>query len=176
MHFLISQRTSPQSTILLGNSVQRILIIYTKAIKELHNANLVTYGLTLISEQTIGTEFETASLTILIWNFTLIMEQIKDHVKFLTQLVFEPKRKTILLLKNSSEEQIVLLIELILNFETFDSNTCSPRIKKHLNTLRKVKWKLTTAKNVFIKNLIHLRPVISVIIVALLESEICEIL
>ena len=104
----------------------------------------------------------------------LKMEQIKDNVKFLTRLVFEPKQKTILLLKNSSDEQIVLLIELILNFETFESNNCSAKIKKHLNALRKVKWKLKTAKNALIKNLIHLRPLIGVIVLVLLESEICE--
>ena len=175
MHFLISQRISLQSTILLDNSVRGILTTCMIVIKELHNGNLVTCGLTLINAQTISTEFETASLTIRIWNFMLKMEQIKDNVKFLTSLVFEPKRKTILLLKNSSAEQIVLLIELILNFEKFEHNSCPTSIKKHLNTLRKIKWKLKTAKNVLIKNFIHLRPVIGVVIVTLLETEICEI-
>ena len=106
----------------------------------------------------------------------LKMEKVKEHAIFISKLVHENKARSKDLLKNSTDEEIVILIELILNFETINEHRCAKNIKKDLNTLKKIKWNLKTARNTFIKNINHLKPVLSVIVILLLELEICEII
>ena len=106
----------------------------------------------------------------------LKMEKVKLNVVFLSKLVHESRNKCKDILKNATDEEIITLIELILNFENFGEHECAKNIKKHLTILRKIQWNLRTARVVFIKNLNHLKPLLSVVIIFLIESEVCEII
>ena len=103
------------------------------------------------------------------------MEDIKNHTDFLRNIVYLPKAKAKAEIQKATDKEIVLLIELILNFEQVSETSCEKIIKRKVSALQKLKWKLKTARGHLIKNIEVVRSVVSVAIVFMINSEVCEI-
>jgi hypothetical protein len=101
------------------------------------------------------------------------MQAVKENASYLSKLVYESQGKK--WLKKSTDEQIKILIELILNFDTFAHNECGKSVKTRVKKLQKLNWKLKTARQVLLKHFPTIRIVISAALVFMIESEICNV-
>ena len=102
------------------------------------------------------------------------MATVKPNAAFLSKLVHEPKNKAKVLIKKASDDEIRLLVELILNFNEFGEKECDKTVKRKVTALQKLNWKLKTARKLLIKHIDIIRAVVSIAIVLLINSEICE--
>ena len=103
------------------------------------------------------------------------METVKENAQFLSKLIYESKATARTTIKQATDKEIVLLIELILNFDAVGDSECSKTIQKKVSSLKKIKWKLTSARKVLSDNLVTVQAVASSALVFLIKSEICDI-
>ena len=101
------------------------------------------------------------------------MENLLANAPKLCRLVQENKPKAKALIKNLTESELIVLIELFLNFNKIGD--CTKTVEKHLKKLQKLDWKIKTAKSLLIKNLESVRKVIGLAILLIIDKQICDV-
>jgi hypothetical protein len=100
------------------------------------------------------------------------MESVKVNAPFLSRLTYSKGGKKVL--QKASEKELSILIELILNFDTF-SGECSKSLKRKVNKLKNIKWNIKRSKSVLIKNYKTIQLVAGHSLIHMIESEICDV-
>jgi hypothetical protein len=101
------------------------------------------------------------------------MQAVKANASFLSKIVYESQGKK--WIKNSTDDQIRVLIELILNFDTFANDECAKAVRTKVKKLQKLDWKIKSARQVLLKQFSTIKVIISLALVYLIEAEICNV-
>jgi hypothetical protein len=97
------------------------------------------------------------------------MEDVKSNAAVLGRLVSEKRGKN--LIKKCTDDQLILLVELVLNIDKFGACGKKARVKK----LQKINWKLKTARKILIKNFNLVKIIVSIALAHTVEQEICNV-
>ena len=101
------------------------------------------------------------------------MEAVIKHVESLSPIVQESKSKSKKLVRKLSDADIVVLIELFLNYDKLGQ--CTEPVNKQVKNLQNIKWKIKTAREQIIKNLDSVRLVLGLAILITIQKEIFDI-
>ena len=85
----------------------------------------------------------------------------------------ESKSKSKKLVRKLSDADIVVLIELFLNYDKLGQ--CMEPVSKEVKKLQNIKWKIKTAREQIIKNLDSVRLVLGLAILITIQKEIFDI-
>jgi hypothetical protein len=104
------------------------------------------------------------------------MPNFEKHGPLLSSLVNSKSSQVKSIILSCSDEEIKFLIELVLNFDLLNKQKCSKKYIKDLRFLQRVRWKISTARKVFVRNFIKLKPLIALCIITIIELEVCDII
>jgi hypothetical protein len=100
------------------------------------------------------------------------MEKVKLNAPYLSKVVYDRNGKS--LIRQGKDSEIAVVIELVLNFESFNSD-CSKSVLAKVKKLQKLKWKLKSARSILVKNFNVIRIIVGLALVSMVESEICDV-